>query len=67
MPDDKFFPCPCCGENEIYEPGCYEICENCGWEDDPVQQKKPDTCHGANKMTLSEAKKAYAEGRKVNQ
>lgn len=29
--------------------------------------KKNLTHAGANKMTLSEAKKAYAEGRKVNQ
>ena len=32
------YPCPCCGYlmfNE--EPGSYDICEVCGWEDDLSQ------------------------------
>lgn len=58
--------CPCCKTFEFSEEGSYEICPVCNWEDDPVQQKKPDTSRGANKMTLCEAKKAYAEGKKVN-
>ena len=55
---EKLHPCPCCGDKEIYEPGSYEICERCGWEDDPAQSKHPDTLRGANHMTLNEARQA---------
>ncbi|MFC3454804.1 CPCC family cysteine-rich protein [Amycolatopsis speibonae] len=26
--------CPCCGHTTLSERGRYEICEECGWEDD---------------------------------
>lgn len=65
MMSDELYPCPCCGVKEIYEPGSYEICEHCGWEDDPVQLKYPDTSRGANRMTLNEARQAYKKGEKI--
>ena len=34
------------------EPGTYEICEICGWEDDPVQLRHPLMGGGANKLSL---------------
>ncbi|EEX8828996.1 hypothetical protein DWH00_004983, partial [Escherichia coli] len=55
------YPCPCCGNKTIDEPGCYEICPICGWEDDPVQSADPDFSGGANSPSLNEAKRAFNE------
>lgn len=49
-------PCPCCGRPTLDELGAYEICEVCGWEDDPVQSSDPAYAGGANKESLNEAK-----------
>lgn len=57
--------CPCCYQHDLYESGGYEICPVCNWEDDPVQLKKPDLAGGANQMSLSEAREAFKQGRKV--
>ncbi|MBT0729893.1 CPCC family cysteine-rich protein [Rosenbergiella nectarea] len=57
--------CPCCNKYEFSEDGSYEICPVCKWEDDPVQEEDPTYGGGANVMSLSEARKAYAEGNKV--
>ena len=57
--------CPCCHKYEFSEVGSYEICPVCNWEDDPVQEEDPSYGGGANVMSLNEARKAYAEGRKV--
>ena len=54
--------CPCCGKIPVIY---FDICENCGWQNDTVQLKYPAIGGGANKMSLEEAKKAYAEGRKI--
>lgn len=51
--------CPCCGKTSVSE---YDICGVCGWENDPNQSFKPDTCRGANHMTLNEAREAYKKG-----
>ena len=54
--------CTCCGKASVGE---YEICPVCGWENDPVQTSHPSTARGANKMTLDEAKRAFAAGQPV--
>ncbi len=54
--------CACCGKAVV---DFFDICEICGWENDLLQNKKPDFKGGANKMSLNEAKKAYAEGRGI--
>lgn len=36
-------PCPCCGCLTLREPGAYEVCEVCDWEDDPLARRDPDT------------------------
>ncbi|WP_084166919.1 CPCC family cysteine-rich protein [Paraburkholderia caledonica] len=48
-------PCPCCGHLTLHELGAYEICEVCGWEDDPVQSADPAYAGGANSSSLNEA------------
>ena len=54
-------PCPCCGSFVIEEPGCYEICDICGWEDDPVQSRNEFYIGGANGISLKEAKNIWAK------
>lgn len=54
--------CPCCGKSPVDE---YGICTICDWENDPVQLWNPDLRGGANQMSLTEARKAYKEGKKV--
>jgi hypothetical protein len=54
-------PCPCCRSRTISEPGTYEICDVCGWEDDPVQSADPDYRGGANKMSLREARNTWID------
>lgn len=58
--------CPCCGKetlNPEYE--CFEICNNCGWQDDRYQEDNPNVAHCANIMSLNEAREAYKQGKKV--
>ena len=54
------FQCPCCGCYTLEEGGGrYEICEVCGWEDDPAQLRDPDLAGGANDVSLNEARENY--------
>ena len=55
--------CPVCGAHQFEEDDNFEICPICGWEDDGLQRDEPDLSGGANKMSLNQARKAWAEGR----
>lgn len=46
-------PCPVCGKAHVAE---YDICDVCGWENDPVQLFEPNLPGGANEMSLQQAK-----------
>jgi hypothetical protein len=50
------FPCPCCGyKTFLHEPkGHYDVCEVCGWEDDPIQLNDPDYEGGANSINFQQ-------------
>lgn len=50
--------CACCGKYELEMPD-YDVCEICGWEDDPLQNMKPDYRGGANKMSLNQARENW--------
>ncbi|MBR2766783.1 hypothetical protein IKD67_01725 [Candidatus Saccharibacteria bacterium] len=52
--------CECCNRGVI-EDGASEICPICGWEDDIVQNKRPDYNFGANKLSLNEHRKNFEE------
>lgn len=58
---EKKYPCPCCGYLTLdEEPGNYDICPVCYWEDDPVQRREPDEPGGANgDISLNQAKRNY--------
>ena len=51
--------CPVCGNYEFEEAGCYDICEYCGWEDDPLQYDNPDYEGGANHESLNQARAIF--------
>ncbi|MEI7833675.1 MAG: CPCC family cysteine-rich protein [bacterium] len=41
--------CPVCGKEDAFsQPGGYEVCHQCHWEDDPDQRNNPDSSNGAN-------------------
>src|ERR1700676_3036143 len=48
----KKHPCPCCGYRVLEEPGAYEICPICGWEDDVSQLRFATMPGGANRPSL---------------
>ena len=59
--NDPTLQCPCCGSRTISEAGAYEICEVCGWEDDPTQSADPEYKGGANKESLNEARSRWQQ------
>ncbi len=62
------YPCPCCGKLTLtQEPGSYEICPVCGWEDDPAQRRDPDLDGGANKRSLNQSKEDLNNGHIQNE
>jgi hypothetical protein len=55
-------PCPCCGFLVFDQlPGSFDICPICFWEDDVVQLRFPDFAGGANRPSLMEAQRSFAE------
>lgn len=52
--------CPVCGEHSFEFPDDYDICPNCGWENDGVQRNKKDYWGGANSLSVNEAKAVYS-------
>lgn len=54
--------CPVCGEIETPNPGNFEICEVCEWQDDPLQREDPNDKDGPNGgLSLKEYKKQWEE------
>jgi hypothetical protein len=54
------YQCDCCGFKTLLNPGCYEICDVCGWEDDRADNGRrlngPDAPSGPNRVTLTQAR-----------
>lgn len=40
--------CACCQQLTVDKDAKFDICPNCGWEKDVVQEDKPDFWGGAN-------------------
>jgi len=59
MNPPPLYPCPCCGVRTVSERGAYEICEVCGWEDDPGQRRNPFFRGGANEESLHDARRRW--------
>jgi len=47
------------------EPGHFDICDICGWEDDNIQRDDPDYWGGANTMSLNQAKEAFRQEKPI--
>lgn len=47
------YPCPCCGLPTIDEPGIYDICAVCWWEDDGHDGESP---YSPNRVSLARAR-----------
>lgn len=57
--------CPVCGNHHFEEKNAYEECPVCGWADDLLQRCDHDYKGGFNRISVNEAKKIYASGRKI--
>lgn len=57
--------CPVCGKYMFESAGEFDICQVCNWEDDLVQLDDPDEEGGANRMSLNQAREAWAAGKQV--
>jgi hypothetical protein len=62
---EEYKPCACCGAKTIPIGSVNAICEICGWQDDRTQNSNPDYTNGVNKMSLNQAKQAWAEGKPI--
>ena len=51
------YGCPCCGEKTLFIRGEYDICSNCGWEDDGSEEENHYS--GPNHMTLRQGRENY--------
>jgi hypothetical protein len=55
------YPCPCCGHVVFdEEPGSYDICPICFWEDDVAQLRFPNMGGGPNYVSLIESQANFA-------
>nr|WP_072043120.1 CPCC family cysteine-rich protein [Kosakonia radicincitans] len=52
--------CAYCGSKTITEPGNYEICPVCKWEDDPAQSSDRSFAGGANTLSLAQAQRLFS-------
>lgn len=58
---ESLFPCVSCGFLMFSgEPGTYEICQVCDWEDDPVQLAHPGS-GGANQYSLIQSQQTVLQ------
>ena len=51
------YACPCCGQKTLFIRGEYDICSNCGWEDDGSEEE--DQYSSPNHMTLRQGRGKY--------
>ena len=57
------YTCPCCGHLTLDERGGYEICRECGWEDDGQDDHDSAVVRGGpnGADSLDDARRRYAE------
>jgi hypothetical protein len=62
MTTDRF-ECPCCGGRTLEEPGTYEICPDCGWEDDGQDDEDGDDVWGGpnGDLSLAQARRNFVK------
>jgi hypothetical protein len=52
-PGAEPYTCPCCGHLTLSERGAYEICGECGWEDDGQDDHDSSVVRGGPNGSLS--------------
>lgn len=55
------YKCKLCGIGDIEM--THGVCKFCGWEDDDIQQDKPDYVFGANIMSFNQHKQFWNENK----
>lgn len=57
------YSCPCCGHVSLAERGGYEICSECGWEDDGQDDHDAHVVRGGpnGRQSLEDARAAYVK------
>ena len=57
------YTCPCCGHPTLGERGAYEICDECGWEDDGQDDADSDVVRGGanGRLSLDQARREFVE------
>lgn len=60
--DNRSDLCPICGKYRFPEPNTYEMCQVCGWFDDPLQYEQPDYTGENNKLSQNEYRKRWQNG-----
>lgn len=51
--------CPICDSKNLGEFPTHDVCQICGWEDDPIQRNDPSYIGGANDLSLIGFKKQW--------
>lgn len=51
--------CPICGKYEFEQSGDFDICPECNWENDPIQDDDHNYAGGANSLSVNEARIEY--------
>lgn len=60
---DAEYSCPCCGHPNLTERGAYEICRQCGWEDDGQDDHDSSIVRGGpnGRLSLDAARSEYEQ------
>lgn len=60
-PSDALYTCPCCGHPTLTERAGYDICRQCGWEDDGQDDHDSDVVRGGpnGRRSLDAARAEY--------
>ncbi|MFD0973026.1 CPCC family cysteine-rich protein [Plantactinospora endophytica] len=60
---DALHTCPCCGHATLSERGVYEICGECGWEDDGQDNHDSGVIRGGpnGRLSLDDARADYIQ------
>ena len=66
---DVPYTCPCCGHVTLDERGAYEICDECGWEDDGQDDHDSHVVRGGpnGPESLDQARTGYVRAGGVAQ